>query len=179
MDFLWFGTICPPKRSHRTEGVQRRPLLSREPIPGNRPPFREIGHPSGNPVSSGRFPAGLGGRFAPESVAGFLWNHRPVSSGIRIWLLERLPTDWRRGFRPRRSSTRTGHREEFGKKDPVPTSRFPIGRCSCRARAARRGASAVSSPSIHKGHPLPESRGATDAQSDGIGADRPEPGSRR
>ena len=83
MDFLWFGTICPPKRSHRTEGVQRRPLLSREPIPGNRPPFREIGHPSGNPVSSGRFPAGLGGRFAPESVAGFLWNHRPVSSGIR------------------------------------------------------------------------------------------------
>ncbi len=49
---------------------------------GNR--FREIGHPSGNPVSSGRFPAGLGGRFAPESVAGFLWNHRPVSSGIRI-----------------------------------------------------------------------------------------------
>ena len=52
-------------------------------FPENRPPFREIGHPSGNPVSSGRFPAGLGGRFAPESVAGFLWNHRPVSSGIR------------------------------------------------------------------------------------------------
>ena len=59
-------------------------------FPGNRPPFREIGHPSGNPVSSGRFPAGLGGRFAPESVAGFLWNHRPVSSGIRTEGLSRV-----------------------------------------------------------------------------------------
>ena len=68
MDFLWFGTIAPPKRSHGTEGVQRRFRPLWKPIPGNRPPFR-----IGWPVCSG-----ISGRFALESPAGFVRNTQSI-----------------------------------------------------------------------------------------------------
>ena len=43
--------------------------------------IRIIGHRSGDPVSSGR--TGMGGRFAPESVAGFVRNTHPLRGLIR------------------------------------------------------------------------------------------------
>ena len=81
MDFLWFGTIAPPKRSHGTEGVQRRFRPLWKPIPGNRPPFRKTGHPSGKSATLPETPFLVAG-FPPDWVAGLLRNQWPVSSGI-------------------------------------------------------------------------------------------------
>jgi len=44
------------------------------------------GHLFRRTAKSGPFDAGMSGRFAPEWVAGFLWNQWPLWSGIRTYL---------------------------------------------------------------------------------------------
>ena len=73
----------PSSAPQPTEGVQRRfrPLVETD-SGGNRPPFRGGGNRPPLPGKSATVPETpfLVAGFPPEWVAGFLWNHRPVSS---------------------------------------------------------------------------------------------------
>ena len=69
-------------RSSEKESSYRRSPTSLPSPCGNR--FREIGHRSGDPVSSGRFPTGMGGRFPLESPAGFVRNTQQAPPGSQI-----------------------------------------------------------------------------------------------